>query len=166
MAMAMGHVVLKEFFVDRQVPRFVDYVKRFTDLPFLLTLEARGDAYTPGKFLTADDLGETSEGAQFKTVLVDAATGEPRVPGGSLGFRFTESGKGRWNLDLEDVDPLLSLFATGGTAVPVDLPRFDAPRGEGDVLRRGVPVRRPGVRPGLGSPAAPDDSDGVLVPAH
>ena len=39
LAMAMGHVVLKEFFVDRQVPCFTDYVKRYTDLPFLVTLD-------------------------------------------------------------------------------------------------------------------------------
>ena len=43
LAMAMGHVVLKEFFVDRQVPRFQEYVKRYSDLPFLLTLTPRGD---------------------------------------------------------------------------------------------------------------------------
>ena len=43
LAMAMGHVVLKEFFVDREMPRFVDYVKRYTDLPFLVTLARRGE---------------------------------------------------------------------------------------------------------------------------
>ena len=39
LAMAMGHVILREFLVDRQVPYFADYVTRFTDLPFLVTLE-------------------------------------------------------------------------------------------------------------------------------
>ena len=39
LAMAMGHVILKEFFVDRQVDYFTDYVKRYTDLPFLVTLD-------------------------------------------------------------------------------------------------------------------------------
>ena len=39
LAMAMGHVILKEFFVDRQVGYFTDYVKRYTDLPFLVTLD-------------------------------------------------------------------------------------------------------------------------------
>ena len=95
LAMAMGHVVLKEFFVDRQVPRFTEYVKRYTDLPFLLTLTPRGDGYVPGKFLTAADLGDLEEGAEFKTVLVDSATGEPHVPNGSLGFRFGEAGEGQ-----------------------------------------------------------------------
>jgi nitrate reductase alpha subunit len=86
LAIAMGHVVLREFFVDRQVPRFVEYVKRYTDLPFLLTLTPRGDTpeagYVPGKFLTAADLGDVGEEAEFKTVLVDSATGEPTVPNG------------------------------------------------------------------------------------
>ena len=43
LAMAMGHVILTEFFRDRQVPYFTDYVKRYTDLPFLVTLRERGD---------------------------------------------------------------------------------------------------------------------------
>ncbi len=141
LAMAMGHVVLKEFFVDRQVPRFVDYTKRFTDLPFLVTLREKDGAYVPDRFLTAAALGDTGEGAQFKTVLLDSATGEPAVPNGSLGFRFTESGVGRWNLDLGAIDPLLSLHADAGDSVPVLLPRFDEP---GGVLRRGVPVRTVG----------------------
>ena len=40
------------------------------------------------------------------------ATGEPVVPNGSLGFRYGDAGAGRWNLDLGDVDPLLT--AAGG----------------------------------------------------
>ena len=35
LGMAMGHVILKEFYVERQVPRFVEYVKQYSDLPFL-----------------------------------------------------------------------------------------------------------------------------------
>ena len=42
--MAMGHVILSEFFRDRQVPYFTDYVKTYTDLPFLVTLREHGDA--------------------------------------------------------------------------------------------------------------------------
>ncbi|MER5424740.1 nitrate reductase subunit alpha [Streptosporangium roseum] len=137
LAMAMGHVLLKEFFVDRQVPYFTGYVKRFTDLPFLVRLRERDGVHVPDKFLTAADLGDTGEGAEWKTVLM-GADGEPSVPNGSLGFRWTDSGKGRWNLRL-DVDPLLTLY--GGQAVAVDLPRFD---GGADAVRRGVPVRQVG----------------------
>ncbi|MFI7421944.1 nitrate reductase subunit alpha [Nonomuraea sp. NPDC049684] len=138
LAMAMGHVLLKEFFADREVPYFTDYVKRCTDLPFLVTLREHEDAYVPDKFLTAKDLGSAEEAAEWKTVLM-AASGEPVVPNGSVGFRWTDSGEGRWNLDL-DVDPKLTLY--GGESAQLLLPRFD---GEG-VLRRGVPVARVGGR--------------------
>src|SRR5690606_21398719 len=45
LAMAMGHVVLKEFFVDRQTPAFRDYVTTYTDLPFLITLDEHDGRY-------------------------------------------------------------------------------------------------------------------------
>ncbi|WP_374204301.1 nitrate reductase subunit alpha [Streptomyces sp. HPF1205] len=146
LAMAMGHVVLREFFVERQVPYFADYVKRYTDLPFLVALEDTGEGtFRPGKFLTAEDLGGTeaeAEHAAFRTVLLDAATGRPVVPNGTLGHRFSDSGKGRWNLDLGTVDPLLSAAGGGEEPVAVELPRFDAPDGAAGTMPRGVPVRR------------------------
>ncbi len=189
LAMAMGHVVLKEFFVDRRTPFFEDYVTRFTDLPFLVALDEREPGtgtYTPGKFLTAADLGgehAAAEHAEFRTVLLDAE-GRPVVPNGTLGHRFAESGAGKWNLDLGAVDPLLSADGGGEDPVTVELPRFDAPDGSVGVLRRGVPVRwivgRPvttvydlllaqyGVaRPGLPGrwPASYDDASEPYTPA-
>ena len=148
LAMAMGHVILKEFFVERRVPFFVDYVQRYTDLPFLVTLEERDGAYVPGKFLTAADLGDDGEGAAWKTVLVDGRTGEPVVPNGSLGFRYTESGAGRWNLDLGERRAAADPARRAPSPVEVLLPRFDALDGTGGVLRRGVPVRRVGGQAG------------------
>jgi nitrate reductase alpha subunit len=147
LAMAMGHVVLREFFVDRQVDYFTSYVKRYTDLPFLVTLEpdAGGQAYRPGKFLTAADLGgqeAQAEHAAFKTVMLNASSGEPVVPNGSLGFRYGDTGQGRWNLDLGEVDPLLSAAGSDEAPVLVELPRFDNPDGSAALLCRGVPVRR------------------------
>src|SRR6185436_6643745 len=143
LAMAMGHVVLREFFVDRQVDYFTSYVRRFTDLPFLVTLDEAGDGtYRPGKMLTAADLGGAearTEHAAFKTVVLDKA-GHAAVPNGSLGFRYGEAGAGRWNLDLGDIHPVLS--AAGDEAVEVVLPRFDSPDGAAAPMRRGVPVRR------------------------
>src|SRR5205085_8875921 len=100
LAMAMGHVILREFFVERATAPFVSYVKRFTDLPFLVTLEQRNGRLVPGRFLTAEDVGRRDEHAAFKTVVVNATTGLPAVPNGSLGFRFGAGGAGRWNLDL------------------------------------------------------------------
>ncbi|MER7251369.1 nitrate reductase subunit alpha [Kribbella sp. NPDC000426] len=143
LAMAMGHVILKEFFVDRETPYFTRYAKTYTDLPYLIRLDAidaTDGAYRPGKFLTAADLGRAEENAAFKTVVLDATTGEPVVPNGSLGHRFGESGKGTWNLDLGGTDPLLTLL--GEDSVPVKLPRFDTD--SSDDLLRGVPTRRVG----------------------
>jgi nitrate reductase alpha subunit len=165
LAMAMGHVVLREFFVERTTPMFADYVKRFTDLPFLVTLEERNGALVPGRFLVAADLGDESENAEYKTVLVDAASGLATVPNGSLGFRYGAEGAGRWNLELGEVDPLLTFYPsdgdrtgpvvpgatrldqkTAGAVVPgghaeVTLPRLDAPDGSASVIVRGVPTR-------------------------
>jgi len=144
LAMAMGHVILKEFFVDRRTARFEDYVTRFTDLPFLVTLRPHQDTGTcvPDRFLTAADLGDAAEGAAWKTVLLDSATGEPRMPNGSLGFRYTESGAGRWNLDLGGIEPMLSLLGPGAEPVAVALPRFDIGGEGGGQITRGVPARR------------------------
>ncbi len=142
LAMAMGHVILAEFFRDRQVPYFTEYAQTYTDLPFLVTLERRGDSYVPGRFLTAADIGQAGDGAAHKTVLLNASTGEPTVPNGSLGFRYSDTGVGRWNLDLAGVRPALTLYGQHETAVPVDLPRFDVGDTEGgSAVRRGVPAR-------------------------
>ncbi|BCJ46671.1 nitrate reductase subunit alpha [Actinoplanes ianthinogenes] len=135
LAMAMGHVVLKEFFVERQVPYFQDYVRTFTDLPFLVTI-ADGKA---DRFLTAADLGDPD--GSHKTVLIDAGTGEVVVPNGSLGFRYAEPG--RWNLDLGDVVPALGI--AGDETAEIELARFDIGDTEGGAtVTRRVPVRRVG----------------------
>ena len=161
LAMAMGHVVLKEFFVDRQTPYFTDYVKTYTDLPHLVRLEETGDGeYTAGKFLTAADLAEHAdeENAAFKTVLIDARTGDPVVPNGSLGHRYGDAGVGRWNLELGDVDPVLSLLDTSEESVVVRMPRFDTPDGAAADLPRGVPDQAHRRTPGhhrLRPPARP-----------
>ncbi|MBO0803292.1 MAG: nitrate reductase subunit alpha, partial [Nocardiopsaceae bacterium] len=81
-----------------------------------------------------------------KPVLLDATTGQPTAPNGTLGFRYGEAGLGRWNLDLGDIDPVLTLHGRpGAEPVPVDLPRFDAGDTEGGTaVRRGVPAIRVG----------------------
>ncbi|HET8795240.1 MAG TPA: nitrate reductase subunit alpha [Arthrobacter sp.] len=145
LAMGMGHVMLKEFFVDRRVPFFTDYVRKFTDLPFLLRLERRPDGgLVPSKFLTSADMESEpgSEDDAFKTVLFDQKTGRAVVPNGSMGHRYNDAGIGKWNLDLGEVDPALSMMDTGSTeTAEILLPAFDDPAGEGTIQRRGVPVR-------------------------
>ena len=154
LAMAMGHVILKEFFVERTTDYFDDYVRRYTDLPFLVALDEGEDgAYTPGKFVVASDLGSEvtpeadTEHADFKPALWDTVTGAPAVPNGTLGHRYSEDGKGRWNLDLGDIRPALTFLDSADDTVELDLARFDtAAQGEIDTVRRGVPVRRIGGR--------------------
>jgi nitrate reductase alpha subunit len=143
--MGMGHVLLKEFFVDRRTPFFVDYVQKYTDLPFLIRLEEHeGGGLVPGKFLTAADLGGGEPEDAWKTVLLDGGTGQPVVPNGSMGFRYADSGKGKWNLDLEGASPALTMSGEGSGAEEVLLPVFVEADGSGSVLRRGVPTRRVG----------------------
>ena len=145
--MAMGHVILKEFYVEREVPYFADYARRFTDLPFLVTLDQRTDgSCVAGSFLRPSDLGDEGENAEWKTVVWDDATrAAPVVPNGSIGFRWGEEGAGRWNLDLEGVVPAITLLGAHDECVAIDLPRFDGGETEGGTtMRRGVPVRRVG----------------------
>jgi nitrate reductase / nitrite oxidoreductase, alpha subunit len=144
LALAMGHVLFKEFYVEREVPFFADYARTYTDMPFLVTLREQDGGHTPDRFLTAHDLGQPVEAAEWKTVVFDAATGEPALPNGSLGFRWSKSGVGRWNLDQEGIEPALTLLEHGAEAVEVLLPRFDGD--EPGVLRRGVPALRIGGR--------------------
>ncbi|MGY2003995.1 nitrate reductase subunit alpha [Blastococcus sp. SYSU DS1024] len=146
LAMAMGHVVLTEFFRDRQVPYFTDYVRKYTDLPFLVTLRTTADgSYAADRFLTAADLGRDVVNAEHRTVLVDSETDGLVVPNGTLGDRWSEDGAGRWNLDLQGVVPALGLLGRTDEAVEIALARFDEGETEGGTtITRGVPVRRIG----------------------
>jgi nitrate reductase alpha subunit len=156
LAMAMGHVMLTEFYRDRQVPRFEEYARTYTDLPFLVTLRPRGDGYVPDHFLTAAEMygrsrvadatagGEPAEteADRWKTVVLDEASGEAVVPNGSIGFRWGEEGKGKWNLRLDGIHPALSLYGRPDSeSVTVHLSRFDVGDGPGGgVVTRGVPA--------------------------
>lgn len=146
LAMAMGHVILKENFVDRRVEFFENYVSTYTDFPFLVTLETREDGVTvPAKFLTAANLAEHAQvpDASFKTALLNRETGEVVVPNGSLGYRYNAEDEGKWNLDLQGVKPALSILdlPTGAErAVEIQMPAFDEPSGRGKIITRGVPT--------------------------
>ena len=130
LAMAMGHVILKEFHVERQVPYFQDYCRRYTDMPFLVRLEKRGDSYVPGRMLRASDfegaLGQTNN-PEWKCVAFAEGADAPVVPHGSIGFRWGEQGK--WNTESKGaadgtaVTLALSL-APAGRSAPVAFPYF------------------------------------------
>ena len=144
LAMAMGHVILKEFYVDREVPYFRDYARRFTDLPLLVTLRERDGVYAADRMLRASDLDGAEEHAEWKPVVLDERTGEPAIPNGSVGHRYGEPG--RWNLRLDGIEPALTLYDRATERVEVDLPRFDVGGEGGETMRRGVPAMRVGGR--------------------
>ncbi len=84
LAMAMGHVILREFHLDRQAQYFADYVApihRHADAG------AAGEAGRPAACLSGscaprispDDLGEANN-PEWKTVAFDETTGERRGP--------------------------------------------------------------------------------------
>nr|HMN86028.1 molybdopterin-dependent oxidoreductase [Bauldia sp.] len=153
LAMAMGHVILKEFHVDRQVPYFVDYMRRYTDMPMLVRLVAKDGVLVPERFVRASDfagaLGETNN-PEWKPVAFDEASGEVVAPRGSVGFRWGETGK--WNLEEKESSgraTTLRLSLAGGELATVGFPYFgnvehdhftgtDHP----GVLERRVPVAR------------------------
>jgi nitrate reductase alpha subunit len=131
LAMAMGHVILKEYHVARQVPYFRDYVRRYTDMPMLVRLTKRDDGtYVPDRFVRASDfdakLGETNN-PEWKTVAYDETTESLVVPNGSIGFRWGEAGK--WNLEPRDAAGRetklrLSLNEVSDDVVDVGFPYF------------------------------------------
>jgi nitrate reductase / nitrite oxidoreductase, alpha subunit len=116
LAMAMGHVILREYHLDRQAEYFEDYCQRYTDMPLLVRLVAKDGNLVPEKLVRAsefsDELGENNN-PDWKTVGIDFKTGNVVVPNGSIGFRWGE--KGKWNLEQKessgaDVDLKMSLI--------------------------------------------------------
>jgi nitrate reductase alpha subunit len=111
----------------------------------LVTLRERDGAYVPDRLLRASDLDGAEEHAEWKPVVLDERTGEPVVPNGSVGHRYGEPG--RWNLRLDGLEPMLTLYDRSTDRLAVDLPRFDTGESEGgSSVRRGVPVLRVGDR--------------------
>lgn len=147
--LAVNHVILTECYRDRTVGYFDEYVRRYTDLPFLVEV---GDDGVPGKYLRAADLDTYAgvENAEWKLALWDASDDQPRLPNGTIGYRWANQEKGHWNLELSDdvigrkIDPVLSFLDRHDATVDV---AFDDFGGHGAV-RRSVPVRRVDTRRG------------------
>ena len=148
LAMAMGHVVLKEFFVDRQTPYFADYTKKYTDLPYLVALEAAADGAIPGREVPHRRRPARARRRGERPLQDRAARRPHRRAGGAQRLARPPVRRRRrrdsWNLDLGDVDPRLTLLEPGAETVLVELPRFDNVDGTPGSLPREVPVRRVG----------------------
>ena len=170
LAMAMGHVVLKEFYFPDQGSRssyFDDYARRYTDLPMLVllkqhTLEDGSTTLVPDRYVRASDfdgkLGQDNH-PQWKTIAFDTS-GRAVLPHGSIGFRWGAEGRsdaGKWNLEAkearhgQEVKLKLSVLEDGEQAHQVDevalpyfggvqTPHFEANPQSGQVRRVRVPT--------------------------
>lgn len=157
MALAMGHVMLKEFHLDREVSYFRDYVRRYTDMPMLVMLEQRdGGYYAAGRMLRASDLVDNlgqENNPEWKTIAIDSLSGELVAPLGSIGYRWGEEGK--WNLEARegksqrDVELQLSLLGSHDEVAEVGFPYFGGIESEhfnsvalDEILLHKLPVKR------------------------
>jgi nitrate reductase alpha subunit len=154
LALAMGHVILREFHLERRVDYFDDYARRYTDMPFLVRMEEKDGRLIPERLLRASELpgglGEANN-PDWKTVAIDETSGDLVAPLGSIGYRWGESG--RWNLEDKDgtgrnVRLRLTLADADHQIAAVDFPYFGGrasehfvSTGHGDILTRNVPVR-------------------------
>ncbi|HLS07257.1 MAG TPA: nitrate reductase subunit alpha [Bacillota bacterium] len=145
LGMAMTHVILKEYYVDQQTPYFLNYVKKYTDLPFVITLTEKNGIYRAGKFLRAEQLNMAIENAAWKPVLFDQTKQTFAVPNGTIGHRWEN--KQQWNLHLKDmdnelgdIDPLLTFIDDSDDVIEVTFPNFSKEKKE--TFSRGVPVKK------------------------
>lgn len=156
LAMAFGHVILREFHLDRQAEYFEDYCRKYSDMPMLVQLEEKDGRLVPGRFLRADDLDGklgTENNPEWKTVAVDETSGTLVTPNGSIGYRWGEDGE--WNLEERsgDTDTHLLMTLIGDSdhdqIAAVDFPyfggaataEFATDADHPDVLTRHIPAR-------------------------
>lgn len=158
LAMAFGHVILKEFYIDSPSDYFTSYVKRYTDMPMLVILEQSGEHLIQGRFLRAadlvDNLGENNN-PDWKTIAINGPDQRLVSPKGSIGYRWGEEGK--WNLEEKEgthnteIDLQLSLKQNADDIVEVAFPYFGCNTHEydyfqhtdhSDVLLHKIPARR------------------------
>ncbi|MGA7800438.1 MAG: nitrate reductase subunit alpha [Gammaproteobacteria bacterium] len=144
LALAMGHVILREFHLDRPSDYFRDYCRQYTDMPMLVTLRKHGESWVADRFLRASDLDQSlgqDNNPDWKTIVIDENTGYLVAPNGSIGFRWGENGL--WNLEPrdavsgQDISPRLSLIDVADEVAGVSFPYFGA--GQGALLERNVP---------------------------
>ncbi|MDH5206142.1 MAG: nitrate reductase subunit alpha, partial [Hylemonella sp.] len=171
MAMAMAHVIMKEFYFDKPSAYFDDYARRYTDLPMLVMLKEQkapdgSTVLVPDRYVRASDfngkLGQANN-PEWKTVAFNE-DGKVVLPQGSIGFRWGPEGRadaGKWNLEDKEgrngSDVKLKLSALEGGAAcdtaQVAFPYFGgiesehfpnntAGAGSSDIALRTVPVTR------------------------
>ena len=141
--MAVTHVILKEFHHEKKTPYFLNYVKKYTDSPYLVELFNENGTYKPGKLVRANQIAEYKDipNGEWKFLNIDSQSGKLVVPKGSVGHRW-DSKQGDWNLKYENstdnsqYDPRLSLVETHDDILQVEFVEY----GLNMKKLRGVPV--------------------------
>lgn len=156
--LACIHVILQEFYESERIPYFEEYVKQYTNLPFLVAIDQESDRTEPrpGRLVRAADvIDEPITNGESKPVLLEK-DGSIVVPKGTIGGRWDDDEA--WNLDQVDArddssyEPLLSVHEKEGDSTSVSFPDFtdtfevtvgSSPDGGGEAERilRDVPVR-------------------------
>ena len=158
LAMAMGHVILKEFHVAGKSKYFDYYCSMYTDMPFLVMLEEKDGNYIPARTLRASDfedkLGE-KENTKWKPVIFDGTTSKVVVPNGTVGSRWDQSAK--WNLEAKnatddsEIWPEISFVKSNDKVISVGFPYFGNLKNEqpifahtdhDSILQRNIPARK------------------------
>ena len=142
--LAVTHIILKEAHYEKQIPYFLDYVSKYTDSPFLVELEKKGNSFTPGKLLRANRVAKfkSAEHGDWKFLNIDKETGRLVCPRGSAGHRW-DSKDGNWSTltidgeDNTDYYPLLTLLDKHDEVFQVEFTEF----GHDKKRLRGVPVK-------------------------
>ncbi|MCX7159107.1 MAG: nitrate reductase subunit alpha, partial [Proteobacteria bacterium] len=144
-AMAMGHVILKEFYFPdggrERSAYFDDYVRRYTDMPMLVMLKEHtlpsGEVINvPDRYLRASDFDDKfgqANNPEWKTVAFDS-TGRVVLPNGAIGFRWGADGRadqGQWNLEAKD--------ARNGSEVKLKLSVLEGDAASQDTAKVGFP---------------------------
>ncbi|MCJ1762610.1 nitrate reductase subunit alpha [Mammaliicoccus sciuri] len=128
LAQAMTHVILQEYYEDKQEEMFINYAKQYTDMPFIIQLDKHGEGYKAGRFLRSSDLGMETEHAEWKPVVFDQNSKQLVIPNGTMGQRYEEGVK--WNLNLvgedgKEIDPVLSFKDHESKVMTIQFPYFD-----------------------------------------
>jgi len=142
--MAVSHVILNEFHYKNKTPYFIDYVKKYTDSPFLVKLEKDGGNYKPGRLLRANEIDkyQNIESGDWKFLNIDEKTGDLVVPKGTVGSRW-DNKQGNWNLKFENIendqpyDPILTLLDDKEEVLQTEFTEY----GLDKKSLRGVPVK-------------------------
>ncbi|MCK5720010.1 MAG: nitrate reductase subunit alpha [Thiomargarita sp.] len=143
--MAVNHVILKEYYVNKQVAEFEAYMKQYTDSPFLVVVSEGKNGYDAGRLLRANtvDAYKDEENGEWKFLMYDEQTQGVKMPKGTVGHRWQEK-KGQWNLELKDgldnsdINPLLSFIDNKDDIFEVNFEDFSNDNAN---VKHGVPIK-------------------------